>query len=682
MTGPVDHVLPGFNDKLTQRIYRQLTVGWTPFMGLFQAEAGQAFAYAMEGDPASAKFAWGPTMNEGKVWGFSRKMDINYVSKTVLPFIHWLYGGTKETWALQQLAINKGEVNSSFGVDMTKQGAKGYVSGTDSITSKGLTKGAGLTEKISKKLAALGNSQEKIQFLQELFGTDWSARDFTDLAIKDQLPDDFGKTYMKKAQTLGGPPNANPRFLTEASWRVDSQTMTDAQLWLAEELGSGIADLYRHNEDAKVDRVPKPFKGESAEETAIAIEMDRYNQKTGQTWSPQLPQQFIQGSTVGALPENLRGMKNSRQEVDISTKGAEGEFVYHLREHNVQLQKVIRMGIEQSVGIEITADDLAVKGGYSSIDFGGSIQDVITNIANFNNKQILELKRALDNNQQDLDKAVTELESAKGAGKMSQGNPLGFQARQTAVRLLDAASDNDPLTSGFEFTAPLALGGQNYMAAWGFNITTPDGRPAGLNGPFKIEATRPVIEPMGEGMTLFIDMVGRASSDSDADWQMRRSALFDDLMFQDLYKRGAEADGLLGQWSYGGLTPYTDNNVYPTTHVGFKMPFEIAQAIQGQLMSQVQSNASRGSFADTDLPNKVRELTNKWKRKMGTKTWEASKAFMKEGNIFGSSSGAKNMNQWVLPSIFMGGTAASYGMTNTAKGNPLGWSPLENELGQ
>ena len=55
---------------------------------------------------------------------------------------------------------------------------------------------------------------------------------------------------------------------------------------------------------------------------------------------------------------------------------------------------------------------------------------------------------------------------------------------------------------------------------------------------------------------------------------------------------------------------------------------------------------------------------------------------MKEGNIFGSSSGAKNMNQWVLPSIFMGGTAASYGMTNTAKGNPLGWSPLENQLGQ
>lgn len=666
------NIVPSKNDVINQRIFRQLTVGWVPFMGLFEGNARQAFSYAIDGDPDAAKFAWGPTMNRGGVWKFARQKDIGYMEDTVLPFIHWLYKGNKETWATQLLANNGSNIEGNYGVKFpSPQGATGYLKGRNSLTLRGLTKG---TQSLLSKIGKKGTSKERLENLERLFSTDFSADDFIELAKSEKLPmgADFGEKFEDKAKVLGGPKDNKPRFIQEKSWRLPTAEMDEAAAWLSENLTDSVLDLFRESDAEVPEREPKPYRAESGEEKSIAILMDRYSQQDGVMFAPDnFERQFISGSTVGELPIEVRGQ---RQNVDISTKGAEGAFVYDLRENNEILQKTIKLGIEQSVGIEITADDLADKGGYVSLDYSGDIDSILKQIADFNKQQIADIQSALDRHSQDLDKAVTALESVSGADTPKK-NPLGFQTRQTAVRLLDAASDGLPLTEGFEFTAPFNYSGENYLATWAFTINDSDGGPAGLVGPYKIGTTQPDFVKLEGDMQLFLDAVGVAMAGGFNQWQSQRDALFDDLIYQQLAVRGAEADGLMGQWSLGGLSPYTDNNVYPTANVGFKMPFEIAKDIQEQLKATVAENSRRDSFM-ADLSKKVQEYTKDWKSRMNVSGWESSKAYSQTDKTFGTSSGGKNVNAWVLPSIFMGGTAASYGIGDGKRDSGKAWAPL------
>ena len=683
MTGQRTNIVPSKNDVINQRVFRQLTVGWVPFMGLFEAGARQAFSYKADGEPESAKFAWGPTMDSGGVWKFARQKDLGYMQDTVLPFIHWLYKGTKETWATQLLAMNGSNIGADYGVKFpSPQGAAGYLKGRNSLTLKGLMKPAKTGDtskylaKLLNKISSKGATQDKMKAMEELFSNDWTADDFIELASKDQLPEltDFGSKFEQKAKVMGGPPNATPRFLSEQSWRLSTSQMDMAAAWLSTNLIGDVLDLYRESDEEVPEREPKPYRAESGEEKSIAILMDRYSTQEGVMFAPDdFERQFIKDSTVGELPANIRGQ---RQNVDISTKGAEGAFVYELRNNDTTLQKVIKMSQDKSVGIEITADDLADKGGYISIDYSGDIESILKEIAAFNKQQIDEIQTALNKHGQDLDKAVTALETSSGADNPDR-NPLGFQTRQTAVRLLDAASDGIDMTEGFEFTAPFSFSGENYLATWAFTINGKGGGPADLNGPYEINSTEPDFVKIGQDMQLFLDVVGVAMSGGFNQWQSQRDALFDDLIYQQLAVRGAEADGLMGQWTLGGLTPYTDNNVYPTANLGFKMPFEIAKDIQEQLKANIAENSRRGSFLD-DLSDAVVKLTRDWKKTLNVGTWESNKSFIQGDNTFGTSTGGKNINAWMLPSIFLGGTAASYGIGDGKRDTSKAWSPLQN----
>tara|TARA_R110000744_G_scaffold34230_3_gene79947 strand:+ start:994 stop:3108 length:2115 start_codon:yes stop_codon:yes gene_type:complete len=704
MTEKVQNIVPNLNDVINQKIYRQLSVGWTPFMGMFHAAANKALSYGLEGRPKEgedvARFQWGPTMGTGKVWGFADKMDLGYMSSTALPFVHWLYGGGAATWALQQLAINGTNIQNDYGVKFnTPAGLKQYLVGskvkggkTSGLLGMGLTKPGDIREQfmktkggkfvgsniMSQRLSKLGNTSDKIEALEELFGSDFTADEFASAAREGQLPDNFGGKWKDKAKTLSGPPNAEPTFRKNRNWRVPQTSILKATKWLQENLAGNVEDLYNDSDEKGGldinERKIRNIQGESGEERGLATLEQRYDAKSGHTWSPSLPRQFQPGAKVGQLPE---GIAKNRQNVDISTKGAEGEFVYHLRENNNTLKEVIKMSQETSVGIEITADDLADKGGYADLDLTGDTENIINEIAEFNTKIIDEMQKTLTSHSQNLDNAVTALTDMSGASDPSK-NPLGFQARQTSTRLLDAASDNNPLTEGFEFTAPFNHGNSDYMASWGFTIHDENGGPAGLVGPYKIGATKPTLTALTDGSKLFLDIVGVAAAGSWNSWQGERDALFDDLLFNQLARRGAQIDGLIGQWSSGGLSPYTDNNIYPTTTVGFKMPYEIAKDIQDAIKTTIEAQTSDAEFMSA-LSQKSVELSRQWKSAMGSNVWEGSKAYASNDGTFGTSSAASSLNQWMLPSIMLGGTAASAGL---GKGTPgqidegKAWTPF------
>lgn len=83
-------------------------------------------------------------------------------------------------------------------------------------------------------------------------------------------------------------------------------------------------------------------------------------------------QQFLKGSKVGALPKEYARTfsKGNRQNVDISTQGAEGDLVYTLRSLDNaagrDLKKLVQLEQNSSVGVEVTAASLYKKGGYSA----------------------------------------------------------------------------------------------------------------------------------------------------------------------------------------------------------------------------------------------------------------------------------------------------------------------------
>ena len=656
------NILPGRQDILNQNLYRQMNLGYTPFVGAFQAENVDNLNYAVGGRPdrGSNYFEWGPTMGTGKPWGFTGKgwkYEKEYAKTTMLPWLHWLYKGDPVTWAMQLLAWRKSNSSplSVGSMDIIKSYFSGGAGGKSSLLMQGLTKPAQDDYFSGKGWKLKGASIDKQKQLEDLFDPSkhafdgmW-ANELENLARMNQLPST--RKDIDTKSLVGGVSN-RPRFKDRKGklGRVDPNKVAQETSELAKQVATGVVSQFKAPDANKIPgsifEDYKPYKGESAEESMVAINMDMLNENRGSSfdadvqakWQAQQggykdsDRQFFKGSKVGALSPKSKDGQNARQNVDISTKGMEGNYVYFLKEQggDDRLKNMVRMSKEASVGIEITAMDIFDKGGYKTDKVHADIETALSSIDDFNDSQIKLIQEALDDNSQDLLAAVKSIESSakKEDDLSSAGEYLEFQTRQTGVRLLDAAFDGIDQTQGFEFVAPTNVGGQQYLINFGFTVVDRGGAE-----PWDIQKTPAIAEKMADGMTFFIDLIGSVSMGGDAEWlDWRNNKMYDTILRET---QGSQAtDDLLYGWVTGDFDAGIARNVYPETVVGYKIPAEVADNLSQLMQANLRKNTADEKFTQW-LKEKTWMMSNLWKDATGTDTWEGTRNAMKNNNPFG-----------------------------------------------
>ena len=673
------NILPTSTDRRNQNVYRQLNMGYTPFIGAFRASSIDSLDYAVAGvsERGSDYFEWGPSMGTGRPWGFAgagAKVEKEYTDETMLPWLHWLYKGGVPEWAMQTLAWRKNS-SSPLKNPTPTQTLKTFVG--NKLLRGGLTKPDEPPTGFK-----LSTSQDKTERLRDLFDPAKNSFDgqwveeLKSLAALNEIP-----STRKEINTssLAGGQNNRPRWRDKkgaaAAWQVPRGIVEVETEKLVKMLTDDVLKKFQAP-DAK--DVPgsmfgqyKPYSGESMEETGVALLMDMVNENRGGSidtkvqdkWSKiqggyqDSDRQFFKGSKVGDLTSEAKAGNRARQNVDISTKGLEGTFVYFARESNQQLKNLIRMGKDASVGIEITALNIFDKGGYKTSEMYADIDAAISAIDDFNDEQIDLIKTALDESSQDLQEAVSKIEkSAKKEENLSSTQDyLEFQTRQTGVRLLDAAFDGLDDTIGYEFVAPANVGGQKYLISFGFTAQN--------NGEYwEIDKTPAVFELMNNGMQFFVDLLGSVAMGGDAEWLSWRDSNLADTLIRE-YAGSNATDDLLYDFVQGDFSANLNYNVYPELVVGYKVPKEIDDNLSKLFRANIERNMSNNKFMPW-VKQKTQLMTNHWKDASRTNTWESNRAVIQNKNPFDSSDlqprGNDSVNQWMLPFASFGRTAGKH----------------------
>ena len=682
------NLLPTRQDRRNQNLYRQLNMGYTPFIGAFRAASVDNLDYQVQGvsGKGSDYFEWGPSMGTGRPWGFAgtgAKVEADYTDQTMLPWLHWLYKGDIDTWATLALAFRKSQ-NTPLEYPQPTNTLKTFVS--TGLLRKGLTK---------PKDPPIGitSSEDKTQKLRDLFDPAQNTFDglwvqeLERLAALNQIPSTRKEINTKK---LIGGESKNPKWDNKkgaaAKWRVPSGIVKEETEKLVRKLTADVLEQFiapdANDIPGSMFNEYKPYKAESMEETGVALLMDMINEKRGSSIDANVQdkwqkiqggyqdsdRQFFKGSKIGDLTDEARASNKMRQNVDISTKGLEGTFVYFAKEHNKQLDNLIRMGQDASVGIEITALDIFDKGGYKTEEIHSTIDEAISSIDDLNQQQIDLIKDMLKENNGDLEKAVTAIErtSKKEANLKTSQDYLEFQARQTGVRLLDAAFDGVDSTVGFEFIAPTQIGTQNYLVSFGFTVED-------IYGEWVIEKTKPVAEEMENGMQFFLDLLGSVSMGGDAEWLEWRDANLSDTLMREVIGSSA-TDDLLYDFVKGEFSANVNYNVYPETVVGYKVPKEIDDNLSKLFRANIERNMGKNEFMPW-VKRKTQMMTNLWKSASKTDTWEGTREVMQNQNPFEGTqlqpSGNDSVNQWMLPFASFGRTAGKHAW---ARASDEGWS--------
>lgn len=675
-----------------QNIYRQVSLGYAPFIGAFAADHIDNLQMKTTTTPRREGYwAWGPSFGYGEPFaatkGGTKPFDRRYAIGTQLPWAHWLYKGNAMTWAMQLIGLRSGlrQPIGSFGAIPSGGGV--YNAGPREV-KKGMPKNPNLVfgglRKPShfsgayKLKGSEGAQQALLELMERGIASNYSS---------EWVQEVINETNEGKLATVSPPTNL---FGDEVNWskppgkwKLDAKMQKEYNEKLAKMLVSDAlkeVDLNRGSKESIFEGGYKPYAGDSSEESGIGLLMDMVNENVGITSDKKVSsewdnlqsdkaKQYRKGSKVGALGEGIKksATNKNRQTVDLSTQALESDFVYLLKDieakkgSNSPLNDILKMDPSKSVGIEVTALDIADKGGYKMTGLGeaGSqtLDTIISEIDTFNDSQVKEIESKIKDEQGDLNRAVRKLEmEGKSEEKISNfQDALTFQSRQTATRLLDAI---DTGKEGFEFIVPARTSDQgNVLASWSFHIySSVDG--------YVIEKSGISITKMQDNQRFFIDLIGSTIMGSDAQWVEWRDKNFNDILNRELVG-SKTTDDLLGTWVQGTFSAGITTQVYPTTAVGYKTTKEIADDLAAIFKAKFEgSNMKKTTDAirtDTSI------LTERWKSKSQTNNWESTRKIMENERGFASQSlipeTNNNVNQWAVPflSVERAGAAGSRG---------------------
>ena len=688
MTKNVEYRLPTARERGSgQNIYRQVSLGYAPFIGAFAADHVDNLQMKAATVPRKEGYwDWGPSFGYGEPFaatkGGTKPFDRKYAIGTQLPWAHWLFGGNPMTWAMQLIGLRSGLTQpiSSFGAIPAGGGAFAAVPNpkNPNLVFGGLRKPSHFSGAYKLK-GSEGAQQALLELMERGIASNYSS---------DWVEEVINSTNAGKLATVSPPTNLFGDKVNwskpTGKWKLSKATVTEYNERLAEMLVSDAlneVNLQRGSKQSIFKGGYKPYAGESSEESGIGLLMDMVNEGVGITsddkvksqWdnlSSPKSKQYRKGSGVGALGESIKKSftNKNRQTVDISTQGMESDFIYLLKDVESTkgggagpLNDILKMDPSKSVGIEVTALDIADKGGYKMTGIGEAgtqtLDTIINEIDDFNDQQIKTIEGKIKAEAGDLNRAVKQLESeGKSEEKIgSIQDALTFQSRQTATRLLDAV---DTGKEGFEFIVPASTSDQgNVLASWSFTIHA-------NAQDYTVERSEVSVTKMGDNQRFFIDLIGSTVMGSDAEWVEWRDKNFNNILNRELV--GSKAtDDLLNTWVQGTFTAGITTQVYNTTAVGYKTTKEIADDLSAIFQAQFEgSNLKKTTDA---IRTDTVKLTDRWKDKSQTNNWEASRKIMENERGFATKSlipeTNNNVNQWAVPFLSVGraGAAGSRG---------------------
>jgi len=699
-----------------QNVYRQVMMGFVPFMAQSKIKAFEAQGdYIFSNNPGTSVFSkgdesyleWGPSIGGTEAFDFLKKdspanqgsNQSDYVKNTLLPYVHWLYGGNVASWLVNLRSLHGGagaKQPFSFSAtrnwdSMSKTIGKMTVAGTGS-------KGGVIAPSDWRDAGQTFGNLDKFENLHELL--DKLAQNDRNLTQPESMldyptsdgPEDLWRGLPFKAplnKLVGG---TGKTFGSNPAWLPGRGFLASASQEFQQSVLTDITKAYADAEsDPSVNKNPVTegvnYGGESPEELGIGILTNKLmddptkigidNPDLVKKWNARdinKNQQFLKGSKVGALPKEYSRTftKGNRQNVDISTQGAEGDLIYTLRSLDSlagkDMKKLINLEKDQSVGIEITAASLYKKGGYSaafeSAGFKTTVPDVATAekvINDFNqlqadliNNAFQELAFETQDISQRLNVVAGQLEQmgikegTKGfGGDIDAGG--AFQARQTAVRLIDAMAQGGEGT-GFEFVAPFYIAKQNkeYLVSWNWVIH-------GTGAEF----SDPVSVAMRDGNRFFIDLVGSAMFANDTKWQSYRDTRLKQQMMDEYY-RNASIDKLLGKQLEGDMLLRELTSIAPHVEVGIKGNKDIITALNAKIINNINKNMGGSGEFMSLIKKKMSAGEQHWKTRSDANTWEGNRAYFEDNSPWANqrAPGNQGVLQWTLPFIRAGRSGA------------------------
>jgi|ETNvirenome_6_85_1030632.scaffolds.fasta_scaffold20636_2 hypothetical protein len=701
-----------------QNVYRQVMMGYVPFMAQSKIEQfNKASDYIFSENPGTSVFSegddsyleWGPSIGGTEAFDFLKKdSSVNagegregYVTDVLLPYVHWLYGGNVASWLVNLRSLHpQAGAKQPFAFRasrtwdaMSKTIGKMTVAGTGS-------KGGVIKPNNWRESAETFGGLDKFDNLHELLEKlSVNDRNLTqpesmlDYPTSDG-PKDLWRELPFKAplsKLVGG---TGKTFGSNPAWLPSRGFLAQASKAFQESILDDISEIYADAEsDPTINKNPVTegvnYGGESPEELGIGILCNKLtedgeaarigidNPELMRKWGERdlnKNQQFLKGSKVGALPKEYARTfsKGNRQNVDISTQGAEGDLVYTLRSLDNaagrDLKKLVQLEQNSSVGVEVTAASLYKKGGYSAAfaaeGFKTTVPDVKTAvkiITDFNQLQADMINNAFEElgfetrdiaQRMNIVAGQLEMEGVKeGKDGFGANVDMGatFQARQTAVRLIDAMMMGGEGT-GFEFVAPFYVAKQNkeYLVSWNWVI---DQGGATFSDPVTLA--------MRDGNRFFIDLVGSAMFANDTKWQDYRDNRLRQQMMDEYY-RNAAIDKLLGKQLEGDMLLRELTSIAPHVEVGVKGNRDIIAALNAKIMANIKENMGGSGDFMANMKKKMSAGEQHWKTRSEANKWEGNRKFFEDNSPWANqtSSGRQEVLQWTLPFIRAGRAGA------------------------
>jgi hypothetical protein len=674
--------------------YRNISVGFIPFMPLFRLHSDNAIASSMtmwklEGKAGSdnAYFEWAPKVRGMNVFEamsgeskggegapFEATAEADYYQKTLHPFISWLYGGDLPSISLYARAISKGKKDFfSKGVDnwptnisrkdMSKFIQKGITTGDNLKNSQTL-------EPIqAEKLfgGEVNDMQDLLELLDDIVGS------------KDGVAYKFKKTgFFGQKPFLGGKTGEAKTWAPSASlWALKAQK-------LSAKLLDDIVEAYKPDGDQVSDGEDSlSYVGEAMEENALSLLMERAEELNPNFTLNKVPDRQMTSNTAGEfdLPDEIAKTAGGhiRKAVDVSNKGREGAFLHAVaqldNDHARDLKKLLSLDKDLSIGTEVTLFDIRQKGGYKVIgkmgpDLGSvnnpltDMNDLSKAIDNVNQDQKTIIEAALADAGNDVKKAAKALEtqSAKerkaakqNKTKLSADHYVGDQARQTLVRFVDVLDARNTGASGFQFTSRFSVstgdGVQN--GAVGFSWTI---KRSGL-GNYTVTPEFPEIVTLDGDITNVLDMVGAALMGSADDWVNYRKSTFLKDLVNAVSKDEAIDSMLFDRWLVQAASSQSWS-VFPEIRSSYKIPTEIAKDMADDIRKKIQDEAQQGSKFMKMLESDMKELRTNWRGNLKAGEWEGTRDFIKNAPTFFTPKGEGSVEAWAMPHM-VGGKAGA-----------------------
>jgi len=676
--------------------YRNISVGFIPFMPLFRLNSNSNIADSMrmhnletEGD-TSGYFEWAPNLRgknifeqmsgegrgAGQATAFQESAEEDYMSNALYPYISWLYGGDLASVSLYARAmtgkkefINKGKDNWPVNIpqkDMSKFIGKGIAKGET------LRNNMSLEPEQADRLfgGQVDSMQDLIDTVDNIVGT------------KDGVTYKFKKTgFFKDKPFIGSTGGGKAWSPTLSVWQKKAQALSKILL-------DDIIASYKPDDDSSDDGDEEDslyYVGEAMEENALSLLMERAEELNPNFTLNRSKDRQMTSNTAGEfdLPDEISKTASGhiRKAVDIDNKSREGDFLHQVAEldndHARDLKKLLSLDKDLSIGTELTLFDIRQKGGYKTLgkmgkDLGSvnnplkSMAELKTAIHDVNKEQVTIIEKYLEDAGNDVQKAAKSIETDVAAQRKKLGKKLtgeyhvADQARQTLVRFVDTLHPRNVDASGFNFTSRFSV----YASEPGKDAIVQNGAVGfswlisgdSING-YTVTPNEPEIIQLQGDITNVLDMVGAALMGSDTAWvEYRKSTFMKDLVNE--VAKDATIDGMLyDKWLVQAASSQSWS-VSPEVRTSYKVPTAIAGEIAQDIKKKISKETQAGSEFMKTLESDMKILSEDWHTNLQTDMWKGSKQFIQDQPSFFTPKGNENVEAWALPHM-VGGKAGA-----------------------